>query len=283
MKNEFGIIELLKVFRFDAGLKTKLVRHQDAQHDVPALIRDGWFELYQQLQARPVFDGCSQIVSFVGDGSQRARFVGVYSVLPQKGSSRPPFPTNCPFQAWSSSKYFYALQRQQAYADLEGRIIIDWGTGALAWHQHLRNKRVIEILPKGRSLPLFKDYLDFSLSNSDLKELFANPLAHRDWMSSLSAVAGVYLILAEATGQQYVGSAYGLDGIWGRWIQYAANGHGGNAMLLDMLESDSNYPGAFRYSILQVLPKTATKTEVIHWESQYKCKLGCRAKGLNLN
>jgi hypothetical protein len=102
-------------------------------------------------------------------------------------------------------------------------------------------------------------------------------------MSSLSAVAGVYLILAQPSGQQYVGAAYGLEGIWGRWLQYSANGHGGNAKLRALLASDSAYPKAFRFSILQVLPKTTTAPEVIRWESLYKAKLGSRATGLNLN
>ena len=137
---------------------------------------------------------------------------------------------------------------------------------------------------KGRVLQPFKDYLDFSLSYHELTDLVANAKAHRDWVSSLSAVAGVYLILAQSTGHQYVGSAYGLDGIWGRWLQYASNGHGENEMLRELMDSDgSAYPNAFRFSILQVLPKTTATPEVIRWESLYKAKLGTRASGLNLN
>jgi hypothetical protein len=78
---ELGILDLLKVFGFDERKKSKLVRHQDARFDIPGLIREGWFDLYQSLQARPVFNGCEQIVSFIGDGSGRARLVGVYRVL----------------------------------------------------------------------------------------------------------------------------------------------------------------------------------------------------------
>jgi hypothetical protein len=111
----------------------------------------------------------------------------------------------------------------------------------------------------------------------------ANPAAHRDWQSSLSAVAGIYLILAETTGEQYVGSAYGLTGIWGRWQQYALNGHSNNKLLKQIINGNSAYPGAFRYSVLQVLPKSTKDKEVIRWESQYKLKLGSRATGLNAN
>ena len=111
----------------------------------------------------------------------------------------------------------------------------------------------------------------------------SNSAAHRDWKSSLSAVAGVYLVLAETTGEQYVGSAYGLSGIWGRWKQYSLNGHGNNKLLKHVVKTDKDYTAAFRYSVLQVLPKSTKDAEVIRWESQYKRKLGSRATGLNAN
>jgi hypothetical protein len=38
-----------------------------------------------------------------------------------------------------------------------------------------------------------------------------------------------------------------------------------------------------RFSLLQILPKTLTRNEVIKPEGLYKHKLGTRAKGLNLN
>jgi len=284
MATEIGIVDLLKVFGFDDRLKSKLVRHQDARYDVTTLIRDGWFDLYQSFQARPVFNDCEQIISFVGDGSGRARLVGVYRVLKQGASSKSLIPADCPYQEWGvTSKYHYELERCSEFANLEGRVVIDWGSGALAWHQHLKNKPVVEVFPKGRILDRFTDYLDFSLSYHQLTDLVSNANAHRDWVSSLSAVAGVYLILAQSTGHQYVGSAYGLDGIWGRWLQYATNGHGGNTKLRALLNSDDAYPNAFRFSILQVLPKTTATPEVIRWESLYKAKLGSRATGLNLN
>jgi hypothetical protein len=96
-------------------------------------------------------------------------------------------------------------------------------------------------------------------------------------------VAGVYLILAEKTGDLYVGSAYGAGGVWGRWAQYAQSGHGGNKRLVELLARDGDYPARFRFSLLQILPKTFTKDEVIAREGVFKEKLGTRATGLNLN
>ena len=136
---------------------------------------------------------------------------------------------------------------------------------------------------KGAVLPPFRDYLEFSLAHSELVDLYSHEDAHREWRARLAAVAGVYLILVTTTGAQYVGSAHGAEGIWGRWASYARDGHGGNALLKQLLAHDSAYPAAFSYSILQILPKTLTRHEVLEWERRYKQKLGSRAAGLNAN
>ncbi len=284
MADELGILDLLVARGFDPKCRSKLVRHQDKRYHIATLIRDGWMDLYQAVQSRNVFGDCDYIVTFIGDGGTRAKLLGVYRVLASRASTPDDIPQDAPFaDLHFDSAYFYELEHQEQYADLEGRVVIEWGAGALAWHQHMRNKPVIEIFPTGRALQPFSDYLDFSLTYAQLRDLASNPAAHRDWYSSLSAVAGIYLILAETTGDQYVGSAYGLDGIWGRWQQYAANGHGNNKLLREIIRDDAAYPGAFRYSLLQVLPKTTSDSEVIRWETQYKNKLGSRATGLNAN
>lgn len=284
MADTLGILDLLTVRGFEPSCKSKLVRHQDKRYDIPSLIREGWFDLYQSHQATDIFGKCEYIVSFIGDGGTRAKFLGVYKVLNGRPRTRADTPKKSPFAEWRKNQgYFYTLQHQPKYSDLEGRVVIEWGAGALAWHQHMRNKAIIEIFPTGRELQPFSDYLDFSLSHQELCGLMENPAAHRDWQSSLSAVAGVYMILAEESGEQYVGSAYGDAGIWGRWREYAVNGHGNNKLLKQIVKHDKAYPEAFRYSILQVLPKSTKNSEVIRWETQYKVKLGSRATGLNVN
>lgn len=228
------------------------------------------------------------IVSFIGDRGTRAKFHGVYRVVEERPQRPEDIPANAPFadRRDQDNRFFYKLERQTQYDEFRDRVIIEWGGSTTGWHQYLTeesNKSVIEILPKGRVLQAFSDYLDFTLTYQELKELISNPEGHRDWQSSLTAVAGVYLILAETTGQQYVGSAYGLAGFWARWQQYATNGHGDNKSLQQIIRSNPAYPKSFRYSILQVLPKSTTKREVLDWERLYKMKLGSRATGLNLN
>ncbi|MCK5407604.1 MAG: GIY-YIG nuclease family protein [Candidatus Krumholzibacteria bacterium] len=99
----------------------------------------------------------------------------------------------------------------------------------------------------------------------------------------LSAVCGVYLIVDQNTGKQYVGSAYGEKGILGRWTNYAKTGHGGNNQLKKLMEWDPMYAENFNFTILRTLSKTLTQAEIIDYERLYKSKLGTRAFGLNSN
>ena len=142
---------------------------------------------------------------------------------------------------------------------------------------------MIEVLPLGRLLEPFADYLEFTLTFQELRDLIKRSGANHEWRARLSGVAGVYLILASTTGAQYVGSAYGADGVWGRWSSYATNGHGGNALLRKLIESNPAYPAAFTFSILQIMPTSTARAEIIARERRYKQKLGSRATGLNAN
>lgn len=281
-----GILDMLRLCGFD-GEKTraKLVRHKEGKYPVQELLRNGWLDLYQSYQGKPRFDNLDAIVSFYGMTGTRSCFYGVFRVIRRRPGSEGLIPANCPWvMEWRKKcPHFYDLERLPGYEALENRLVIDWGKGTLAWHQQMSNKSVLELLPEGRRLPVFDDYLEFSLSHRQLTELYQQQDAHHDWRARLEAVAGVYLILAEKTGDQYVGSAYGATGIWGRWEQYARTGHGANKLLMELLVRDSDYPERFRFSLLQILPKTFTRDEVIQREALYKEKLGTRATGLNLN
>ena len=66
-------------------------------------------------------------------------------------------------------------------------------------------------------------FYDFTLSFNDLKQLLENPDSSREWYRMLSSISGIYLILNTVSGEQYIGSAYGKDGIWNRWKKYIKN------------------------------------------------------------
>jgi hypothetical protein len=65
------------------------------------------------------------------------------------------------------------------------------------------------------------------------------------WRSALAQWRGIYYIFDTSDGKGYVGSAYGEGNLLGRWLNYAASGHGGNTQLR------KRDPKTFRFSILQ--------------------------------
>lgn len=231
-----------------------------------------------------MFDGCSQIISFIGEESAKSRLVGVYDVGVRRPAGEVPLAPGCPHPEWTGPTHsFYPLQKRPEFVDLEDRLVIDWGKGALAWHQWYVDRPVIEIRPAGRALPPFRDYLRVHLTFDDLVQLGAQPDAHRDWVAGLSAVGAVYLIVDSLTGQQYVGSATGTGGIWQRWCDYAKSGHGNNLKLRDLCDRAVGHPQAFRFSILETFSRTLSRDEALELEAFFKQKLGTRAFGLNAN
>jgi len=279
-----AIEHLLTPFGFDLTKKYKLVRHQDKNYDVQKLYRAGQLEVYQSYQGDPVFDKCDAIISFLGSEKNHALFVGVYWVEGRIDNGIPKLPADFIYPQMESDKYYYSLRKDDRFKDLEQRVVIDWGPGALAWVQNFKinHKPVVEVLPPGY-VKEFPGFLNFALRYDELESIVNNPYANREWHRMLSSVAGVYLILDSANGLQYVGSAYGEKGIMGRWKTYVGSGHGGNEQLKALLAEKPRAERGFIFSILQTLPRTLTAKEVVDVEKLYKQKLGSRAHGLNSN
>ena len=229
-----NIVELLKLRGLDTEKSTKMVRHTDHEGYPVSKMTKEHLEVYQQCQSKQVFSGCDYVVSFLGIERTKAKFIGVYKVKGEEPLKRKHLPESYPYpQIVEDTDYFYKLEKVSGFEDLEDLVIIEWGGSARAWAQNLRKKEVIEILPRGyvRSFP---GYLDFILKFDELCEIVNNPDSNREWHTALSAVAGVYLIV-DTKGNQYVGSAYGENGIIGRWTQYAKNRHGNNKKLKKLL------------------------------------------------
>lgn len=277
---------LLKICGFDSAGKVKLVRHKDRQFDIGVIRRSGHFDFYQSVQRRPVFNDCERLVSFVGNDGTYATFAGVYDVRGIKTPKRIAVPASFPFLEMSvAGCSMYELTRDGRFAELEDRLVIDWGRGVKSWVQHFRPdkpKPVVELLPFG-SAGHFPGFENVLLPYDELSRIVRHPLLHREWHLMLKSVAAVYLILDARTGHQYVGSAYGQDGLLGRWRTYVKNPDGGNVMLKKLLSKRPGAQSDFMFSILRTLPTTRTPKEVISSEYFYKQKLGSRAFGLNTN
>lgn len=284
MVQALGILDLLALNpSFHPTGRSKIVRHQDSRYNLQQVVRDGWLDTYQSYQSRPVFRGADYLVVCLGDAGTTARFYGVYGVLQERPSREVPLPARCPYAHMNEGPFWYDLRRVDGFEALGNRVVIEWGKATRSWCQKLTNKEVFEIQRAGQVRAPFDDYLEFTLTHEELLAICRAPDAHREWRARLSAVAGIYLIVDSRTGDQYVGSASGGLGIWGRWTQYAKDGHGGNVRLKKLVKTEDACPDAFVYSVLQVLPKSVTRSDVLEREQAFKTKLGKRATALNAN
>ena len=254
----------------------KLVRHQDGRYpgrpSPQELWRadDGRFDLYQRIQHRPVFDRAEMIASFVGTPLNESLFVGLYSV---KGRGKAAAGLRDPVSGEDvSGLHFYELELISKLTDYRGRLVVKWGEGYRAWVQRaaVKDKPVIEIR-RTVSDPPFPGFLDFCES---LSGLTAVP---QSWRVALSAVGGVYLLTSPERREQYVGSAHGVSGFWGRWENYVASGHGGNRRMREIPAGD------YHVTVLEVASSTTSVTDLIDMENRWKRKLLTRKFGLNAN
>jgi hypothetical protein len=263
----------------------KLVRHGNAQIDILESFRSNrkYFEAYQSFQGYNKFGKAKHIASFSPGRSTTAVFLGLYNIknhlhnddLTKKHHSiidKFAFPDEW---KWHKVSSWYHLELNQTFEDLSERLIIDWGKSTVSWVQN-KDKRILEI--KGaNSIGEFVSYDEIQINYNQLQNLSKDVITNGTWINALSAVNGIYLIKDTSIGKLYVGSAYGDNGIYGRWMSYAKNGHGGNVELKKL------NPNNFEFSILEIATKTASADEVIHRESRWKEKLGTRQFGLNLN
>ena len=99
---------------------------------------------------------------------------------------------------------------------------------------------VHEILPEQYSGSKFPGVNNIRISLTEIRAL--DTRKRLDWINALNHQKGVYLITDKKTGKKYVGSAYGAEGLWQRWLAYCyTGGHGGNVELIKLLKQNENY------------------------------------------
>lgn len=256
----------------------RLVRHQDTTcpgrtpYDLWRTA-DGRFERYQSLQNGAVNFGVGHLLaSFVATPASETLFVGLFAV---EGRQEAPPGTVCPIRQTDDGMdgaVFFDIRAEVRMARYTGLLVVDWGPGFRSWVQRAerQDKPVLEIR-KAVTDPAFPGFRDF---RCDVIEIETIPFG---WREALRAVNGVYVLVCRETGKQYVGSAYGQDGLWGRLVEYARTGHGGNA------ELRRRGPARYQASVLEVVPPTVGPDDVIRIEGAWKDKLGSRQHGLNEN
>ena len=176
-------------------------------------------------------------------------------------------------------------------------LVVKWKNGPQQTRyvnpEKVKNIPIYEILPKSyreRTLD-FPGFNEISINYTDLKNTIDLP----EWKQPLSNIYGVYLITDTQTGSLYVGSAYGENGVYGRWSTYLQSGY-------DKDENESGiYPNKrfqkvvtengldyvkdnFQYSLLEIFPKTEIgKSNALNRENYWKRVFDSRVHGYNAN
>lgn len=233
------------------------------------------FMNYQSEQVKKRFMDVDYIVAFIGEEGVASRFVGVYKnmgLIKEIGD----------YNDEVLAKFDF--QEVGGFELLKERVIIDW-RNPVSWLQNYINEMPVVRIDRGLkedNIPVFSRFEDVLLDYNQLSRIFETN--NIEWKSKLESCNCIYLILDKSNGKQYVGSTYNKQGIWGRWAQYAATGHGGDKDLKPLLEADPNYARKnFQWCILETLPLKILEEHAIDRESLYKRKFGTRDFGYNNN
>ncbi|MDR0967738.1 MAG: GIY-YIG nuclease family protein [Rickettsiales bacterium] len=198
------------------------------------------------------------------------------------------------FNKLTGRSFKYArVKNLPEYDKFAGRVIVDWKNKPQQFFytstEIVNSVQVREILSEHylTTGDEFPGYENVCKSYLELKHSIKN----NEWKTALSSVYGVYVITDTKNGKQYVGSAYGEDGIFGRWSVYLKNGY----------ETSSDYPNKrlkelvktkgidyvkdnFQYAIIETFPKTENgKEKALQRESYWKEVLHTREFGYNDN
>lgn len=285
--------DLLKLHDIDP--KTVLVmRHRPKEPEIRKVLpwlaaeRPDTYNAWQQTQyprAEKAMQRAEFVASFIGHRPGKALFVGLY----RRGDCRPlthkeywSMPVNNELGAFGmrgfikgsrDSVLWFDLECMDFYSSWKGKLVVDWPGLERSWYRWSnRNCIPISVIHEqsllDEEMPAWDELI---LSWEELKVLPSS------WKAALGQWRGVYLIFDVSDGKGYVGSAYGEDNIQGRWLNYAARGHGGNKKLRGRDCS------RFRFSILQRVSPDMEPRDVIRLESAWKDRLHTREFGLNDN
>lgn len=180
----------------------------------------------------------------------------------------------------------YDVELDSQYTELIGRLIIDYNgnntRGTVFSPNYIFSYSTISSISQHKYQgERFISYDQINHSFESMNIVIKNEL--NDWKVALSNVYGVYLLTDINTGKHYVGSAYGSQGVWGRWSDYIYDYHGNNKELKELyaIQSREYFKKHFKFTILEVLSTSLLPEEVIKRESLWKNKLQTIKFGYN--
>lgn len=262
----------LQVPTFSAqASKIHLATHNGLEDPLDVYL-SGRFDEWQRQQRRRNFER-QFVVSLI---ALRSSSSWLFAGLHESG----------PVQKLDDGTFRYPLEEVAACNELNGRLVVSFKRQSRqaylnceTWSDGLT---VVELRPSRLAIADFPGYKSVHITKEQLDLIIREQLP--EWKSALSSVAGVYLIADAQSGKLYVGSATGEGGIWARWSEYAASGHGGNIRLREALQAlGSEHAGNLRYSVLEIADTHASANEVLLREAHWKAVLHTREHGYNAN
>ena len=269
-----------------AGLdpaKVKLIRHALTDKGFKSCYDKNMVLEYTRQQKSGFSKNYDYWCVFISGKGTLAKLFACYKVGNSVPDTPDAMPKDFPHQEWfQGENAYFDLEHIDLLKDYEGRLTIDWGNSARMWHQKGTTEKPIVAIQADEK-KVFSGFENLILTYDELKEIVENPTIYEAWHTALSSVNAIYLIVDQETGKQYVGSAYGKDGLLGRWSCYVNSLHGNNKLMKELICAYPERYHHFQFSILQILPKTVTDDEVIQTESLYKKKLLTIPFGMNDN
>lgn len=182
----------------------------------------------------------------------------------------------------------YEGEELDEYRQYYGRVIVKYHktvqTQGMYYSTVCNELEVLQLLPTTFDGEEFPGYDNVRLSFSQLSSILER--GKQSWIAALENQKAVYLITDKRNGKLYVGSATSDNGmLLQRWRNYAANGHGGNKELIDLVNKQGfgYVKQNFQYSILENYNAKIDDHVVLKRESWWKETLQSRLFGYNSN
>lgn len=182
----------------------------------------------------------------------------------------------------------YDADEVKEYEQYFGRLVVEYHNPCRTMGRKYENVmdelEVVQILNEQYTGNEFPGYENVRLSYPLLKNIVDRQLP--GWVDALRNQKAVYLITDTKTGKMYVGSATSQTGmLLQRWSSYAADGHGGNMELRELVKQQGlDYVKEnFQYSILENYNARMDDEYILKRESWWKETLCTRTHGYNKN
>lgn len=182
----------------------------------------------------------------------------------------------------------YDAVEVKEYEQYFGRLVVEYHNPCRTMGRKYENVmdelEVVQILNEQYTGNEFPGYENVRLSYPLLKNIVDRQLP--GWVDALRNQKAVYLITDTKTGKMYVGSATSQTGmLLQRWSSYAADGHGGNVELRELVKQQGfDYVKEnFQYSILENSNARMDDGYILKRESWWKETLCTRTHGYNKN